>query len=124
MPHFKGLPNNSLPYILENLSKQEYNALVRVCKSLYHEVLPYLYRDIMFKATKSRNCSRRLSLLLRTIIEKPQLSAHVNHFKLFGPLHCWSRYNAWPDEDSSLAMNLWGLEGCTNAVESAKNICL
>ncbi|KAF2257806.1 hypothetical protein CC78DRAFT_178516 [Lojkania enalia] len=113
MAHFSDLPLDLLPYILDYLSKSEYDALVRVCQSLHKEVLPYLYRDISFTATKSRGCARKLAFLLRTLLEQPSLASHVLKFRLYGPHAYWNRYNPWSDNEDTWTMNLWGLEGCT-----------
>ncbi|KAF2878333.1 hypothetical protein BDV95DRAFT_589280 [Massariosphaeria phaeospora] len=116
MPPFSRLlPLALLPYVLDYLSKQEYSSLVRVCKYLNKEVTPYLYREISFRAGKSRGCARKLAFLLRTFLERPQFSSHVNIFRLSGPHPCWTKYNPWPEEHdrNAWSVNLWGLEGCT-----------
>jgi hypothetical protein len=111
MPRFSELPMDLLPHVLNYLSKKEYNALVRVCKSLHKEVRPRLYQEVTFKAGKSRHTARRLACFLRTLIEHPQLARYVSVFRLLGPHPCWAKYNPWSEEEES--MNLWGLEGCT-----------
>jgi hypothetical protein len=116
MAGFSDLPlDDLLPLILEYLSRGDYNALVRVSRSINKETIPYQYRDIKFVATKSRDCARRLAFLLRSLLERPQLASHVKSFKLRGPLPCWTKYNPWPDDGTkrTSAVNLWGLEGCT-----------
>lgn len=120
MPRFSDLPMDLLPYILDYLSKKEYHALIRVCKSLYKDVLPHLYRDISFRASKSRGCARKLAFLLRTILEKPQLASYVTCFRLFGPHPSWTKFNPWPEENESSTINLWGLEGCTTLTRAQK----
>lgn len=122
MAGFSDLPLDMLPLILEYLSRIEYDALVRVSKALNKEVVPYLYRNIKFTATKSRDCARRLAFLLRTLLERPQLASHVNSFKLRGPLPCWTKYNPWPEDANKRVspVNLWGLEGCTTLSKAQK----
>ncbi|KAF2182855.1 hypothetical protein K469DRAFT_221841 [Zopfia rhizophila CBS 207.26] len=113
MARFSDLPLDLLPYILDYLSKKEYNSLVRVCKPLHKEAIPYLYHDIAFRAGKSRSCARKLAYLLRTLLERPELISHVKAFRLFGPHPCWTKYNPWQQDDETWSVNLWGLEGCT-----------
>lgn len=113
MAGFSDLPLDLLPYILDYLSKSEYNSLVRVCRSLHKAVIPYLFRHITFKANRSRACARQLAQLLRTLLDQPQLASRVESFSLFGPHTCWSKYNPWPESTEPFTANLWGLEGCT-----------
>ncbi|KAF2688656.1 hypothetical protein K458DRAFT_384837 [Lentithecium fluviatile CBS 122367] len=116
MARFSDLPlDDLLPLILNHLNRGDYNALVQVSRPLNKETIPYQYRDIKFVATKSRGCARNLALLLRTLLERPQLASHVRSFKLRGPLPYWTKYNPWPEDGTkrTSAVNLWGLEGCT-----------
>ncbi len=122
MAQFYDIPLDLLPLILEFLNRSDYNALVRVSRWLNKTVLPHLYNDIKFTATKSRACARRLAYLLRTLLERPHLASHVKIFKLKGPLPCWTKYNPWPEDVAkhTSAINLWGLEECTTLSRAQK----
>ncbi|KAF2800477.1 hypothetical protein K505DRAFT_320458 [Melanomma pulvis-pyrius CBS 109.77] len=113
MAHFSDLPLDLLPFVLDRLSKREYNSLIRVCKALHKEVTPYLYQDITFTARNSRGCARRLALLLRTLLERPQLAAHVSALRLYGTQQCWNKENIWPENRDNWTVKLWGLEDVT-----------
>ena len=126
MAPISSLPLDLMPLILDHLSKKDYLALFRTCKSLSKATTPYLYRDITFKAGPSRQCGRRLAYLLRTLIERPELALHVRSFRLYGSHPFWSRYNPWRQDriiPNSTKVNLWGLEGC-NVLSHAQLILL
>lgn len=123
MACFSDLPADILALVLDYLTSYDYNALVRVSRQLNHELVPRLYRQLKFTATKSRGCARGLAFLLRTLLERPQLASHVRGFKLRGPLPCWTKYNPWPPEDASKRISgprLWGLEDCTTLSRAQK----
>lgn len=123
MAKVSDLPTDVFSIILEYLGRHHYLDVIRVSKSFYQEGLPFLYRDIKFEATKSRNCARRLAFLLRTLLERPQLSSHVRIFKLRGPLPFWTKYNPWPEDAQKAgpaSVNLWGLKGCTTLSKAQK----
>ena len=113
MTHFSDLPLDLLPYILDYLPKKDFCSLIRVCKSLHKEITPYLYHDISFTARNSRGCAQRLALLLRTLLEQPQLAAHIWAFRLFGTQQHWNKENEWPKSRKPQTVNLWGLESVT-----------
>jgi hypothetical protein len=113
MAHFSDLPLDLLPFILDHLSKKDFCSLIEVCKSLHKEVIPYLYHDISFTARNSRGCARKLALLLRTLLEQPQLAAHIWTFRLFGTQQYWNKENEWPKSRKPQTVNLWGLESVT-----------
>lgn len=123
MAKVSDLPVDVFSLVLDYLARHNYIDVVRVSKSFYEAGLPYVYRDIKFEATKSRSCARRLALLLRTLLERPQLSFHVRAFKLRGPLPYWTKYNPWPEDTprvGSASVNLWGLKGCTTLSKAQK----
>ncbi|KAF1965861.1 hypothetical protein BU23DRAFT_336823 [Bimuria novae-zelandiae CBS 107.79] len=122
MAKVSDLPVDVFSIILEYLGRHDYHDVIRASKSFYKEALPYLYRDIKFEATKSRSCARKLALLLRTVLERPQLTSYVRIFRLRGPLPYWTKYNPWP-EDAKVgpaSVNLWGLKGCTTLSNAQK----
>ncbi|KAF2710913.1 hypothetical protein K504DRAFT_500850 [Pleomassaria siparia CBS 279.74] len=112
MSRFSDLPLDLLPYILDHLSEQEFKSLIHVCKSLYKEVIPFLYQDISFTARNSRVYARELSFILRTLVECPQLANYVTSFRLLGSKHHWNREDP-TSERNAWTSNLWGLEGVT-----------
>lgn len=122
MAKVSDLPTDVFSIILDYLGRHDYNDVIRVSKSFYKQGLPYLYRDIKFEATKSRSCARNLALLLRTLLERPQLTSYVRVFKLRGPLPFWTKYNPWPEDAKAgpASVNLWGLKGCTTLSKAQK----
>ncbi|PSN68369.1 hypothetical protein BS50DRAFT_362160 [Corynespora cassiicola Philippines] len=115
MARFTDLPEDVLSLVFDQLSQRTVSELSRLCKPLREKAIPYLYQEIIFKAGKSRSCARRLSFLLRTLLERPQLTSHVRAFRLLGPHPNWTKFNPWEAElqQQTWTVNLWGLEGCT-----------
>ncbi|PVI08663.1 hypothetical protein DM02DRAFT_608034 [Periconia macrospinosa] len=123
MARLTDVPDDVLSLVLDYLTNYDYNALVRVSRKFNHDIVPRLYRQLKFTATKSRGCARSLAFLLRTLLERPQLATHVRGFKLRGPLPCWNKYNPWPPEDTSKRISsprLWGLEDCATLSRAQK----
>jgi hypothetical protein len=105
------LPPSLLIHILDLLSRKEQHALTRTCRTLSREAAPRLYRELKFAATGSGSCTRRLALLLRSLLERPNLSSHVNSLRILGPQLCWNICNPWSGEGSR-HVKLWGLDEC------------
>ena len=108
------LPSDLLFSTFDLLSKREHYALTRVCHVLNSKATPHLYRNIKFTATKSRSCTRKLALLLRTLLERPRLASRVATLELSGSQKCWEKHDPWPENNERLtSVKLWGFNQST-----------
>lgn len=80
------LPGEILnPILLKgDFTKQDLSALSRVCKPLRQLTLPRLYEAIIFNWTSASSGTPKILFFLRSLLEKPYLSALVKHFRCIG----------------------------------------
>ncbi len=80
------LPGEILnPILLKgDFTKQDLSALSRVCKPLRQLTLPRLYEAIIFNWTTASSETPKILFFLRSLLEKPYLSALVKHFRCIG----------------------------------------
>ncbi|KAF4963062.1 hypothetical protein FSARC_8893 [Fusarium sarcochroum] len=97
MSSFLDLPNEILYLVVENLPRSEVQALNITCKTLHARIEPLLYASFDWtwepnpglpqtNEWPQKHCS--LVLLLRSILEKPQLATYIRSVTLCGSKYC------------------------------------
>lgn len=77
------LPDEVLLDVAERLSQHEWSALCKTCSRLQRVAEPLLYRSIHMRWDET-SYDPPIALLLRSILENPNLSPHVRSLKLSG----------------------------------------
>lgn len=108
------LPICILQSIFDYLSHKELLSLSHTNGALSKAASPILYREMRCHATKSRSYERKLALLVRTLLEKPQYAGHIKSLSLLGDYECWTIHTLY-DESGNYSdhAGAWGLHRCT-----------
>lgn len=106
------LPDGVLTTILSFLSTEKQSSLALVCQKLNKVLVRFRYREIRLTDAKSKRSIRKMTLLLRTLLERPRIGAYIIKLKVSGD------YEFWAEQDSSLRNAVlprsnwaWGLSG-------------
>ncbi|KAL2832775.1 hypothetical protein BJY01DRAFT_253706 [Aspergillus pseudoustus] len=86
MAHFSSLPTEIYHMILQECNFKTYRTLCLVSKAVHSIVAPYLYREIHWgclSAQLSKWSCKTLQLVVRSIINNPNLAAHVRSVNLY-----------------------------------------
>jgi len=86
MADFSSLSNELVDDIISLLPKKDVLAIVLVSKRFYTLSEPFIYRSISFPPAQSH----RILYLLRSLLNRPLLSLHINHFSF----HSWTNVSA------------------------------